>query len=280
MVKLKLACADFTFPLLSHDGVLDLIAALDLEGVGIGLFQDRSHLQPADEFKNLSRSAKRLARKVSDRGLKVADVYLQMALDFRSWAINHPNGARRKKARDWFLRTLDYASICGATHVTALPGVRNDDEPARDSWGRCCDELAWRLDKARDQELVFSVEPHIGSIAPRPRSALRLVRDVPGLTLTLDYAHFTRQGIPDSEVEPLVQHSSHIHIRGARRGRLQASFSQSTIDFGRVVQVATRNKFRGWFEIEYVYIDWEHCNECDTLAETIQYRDYLRALKV
>ena len=84
-MKLKLACADFTFPLLSHDRVLDLIAALDLDGVGIGLFQDRSHLQPAGEFKNVSRSAKRLAKKVSDRGLKVADVYLQMALDFRSW---------------------------------------------------------------------------------------------------------------------------------------------------------------------------------------------------
>ena len=279
-MKPKLACADFTFPLLSHDRVLDLIAALDLDGVGIGLFQDRSHLQPAGEFKNVSRSAKRLARKVSDRGLKVADVYLQMALDFRSWAINHPNRARRRKARDWFLRTLDYASICRTTHVTALPGVRIDDEPARDSWKRCCDELAWRLDQAKRRKLVFSVEPHGGSIAPRPKKALQLVKDVPGLTLTLDYAHFTCQGIPDAEVEPLIKHSSHFHVRGARRGRLQAPFSKSTIDFGRVVKVAARNKFGGWFEIEYCYLDWEHCNECDTLSETIQYRDYLRALKV
>ena len=55
--------------------------------------------------------------------------------------------------------------------------------------------------------------------------------------------------------------------------------SKSTIDFGQVVRVAAGHRFGGWFEFEYVYIDWEHCNECDTLSETIQYRDYLRALK-
>ena len=25
--------------------------------------------------------------------------------------------------------------------------------------------------------------------------------------------------------------------------------------------------------IEYVWIDWEHCNECDNLSETILFRD-------
>src|SRR4051794_26852684 len=38
VMKLKLACADFTFPLLSHDHALDLIAILNFQGVDIGLF--------------------------------------------------------------------------------------------------------------------------------------------------------------------------------------------------------------------------------------------------
>ena len=45
-----------------------------------------------------------------------------------------------------------------------------------------------------------------------------LVQNVPGLTLTLDYTHFTRAGLPDSAIEPLVAHASHFHARGARRG--------------------------------------------------------------
>ena len=35
-VRLKLACADFTFPLLLHDGALELIGLLDFDGVDIG----------------------------------------------------------------------------------------------------------------------------------------------------------------------------------------------------------------------------------------------------
>ena len=46
----KLACADFTFPLLPHDKVLDLIAALELDGVDIGLFEGRSHLWPSSRI--------------------------------------------------------------------------------------------------------------------------------------------------------------------------------------------------------------------------------------
>src|ERR1041385_8229426 len=50
-MKLKLACADFAFPLLPHDRVLDLIAMLEFEGVDIGLFEGRSHLWPSAEMK-------------------------------------------------------------------------------------------------------------------------------------------------------------------------------------------------------------------------------------
>ena len=46
-MKTKLACADFAFPLLPHDAVLDLVAALQFEGVDIGLFEGRSHLWPS-----------------------------------------------------------------------------------------------------------------------------------------------------------------------------------------------------------------------------------------
>lgn len=54
-MQLKLACADFSFPLLSHDGALDLIAMLGFDGVDIGLFEGRSHLWPSRVFKQLER---------------------------------------------------------------------------------------------------------------------------------------------------------------------------------------------------------------------------------
>ncbi len=274
---MKLACADFAFPLLAHDKVLDLIAALEFDGVDLGLFEGRSHLWPSKEFKHLSKSASSLRKKLRDRGLACADVFLQMAPNFIDFAINHPEARRRRKARDWFLRTLDYAGRMEGYHLTTLPGVTFASEPAADSWERSLEELAWRVEQARSCGIIFSIEAHVGLIAPEPKKALRLVQSVPGLTLTLDYTHFTRSGVPDSAIEPLVAYASHFHARASRKGRLQTAFPHNTIDYVRVLRAMRRTKYRGYVGVEYVWIDWEHCNEVDNLSETILLRDFLRS---
>jgi sugar phosphate isomerase/epimerase len=274
----RLASADFAFPLLPHDKVLDLVTALELNGIDIGLFEGRSHLWPSREFEQLSQSAKTLRKKLADRGLAPADVFLQLDPDFVPFAINQPDVGRRQHARDQFLRTLEYASELGSPHVTTLPGVYFEmEESAADSWQRSQHELAWRVEQAKTHNIIFSVEAHVGSLAPNPVEAERMVRGVPGLTLTLDYTHFTRIGLPDDEIEPLVKYASHFHVRGARKDRLQAQFKDNTIDYSRVLTTMRSCGYRGYLGIEYVWIDWEHCNESDNLSETILFRDFLRA---
>ena len=275
-MSLPLACADFTFPLLSHEHSLDLISMLGFEGVDIGLFEGRSHLYPSQEFGDPA-SGDILGRKVADRGLSVADVFLQMDPDFKACAVNHPEATRREQARDWFLRTLDYANACNCKHVTALPGVLFDEDSPGESLDRCQTELAWRVERARAAGIVFGVEAHVGSIVPTPHQAKALVDSVAGLTLTLDYTHFTRDGLADSQVEPLLAHASHFHVRGACRNRLQCSFQQNTIDYARIAGWMRTNGYSGFIGVEYVWIDWEHCNEVDNLSETILFRDFLRS---
>ena len=201
-----------------------------------------------------------------------------MAPDFVPLAVNHPQRARRRKARDWFLQMLDYATGCGAEHVTVLPGVYFPDEPRADSRARCHDELAWRVERSRARDITLGVEPHVGSIAPSPREAQKLVQHVPGLTLTLDYTHFARKGMPDASVEPLLAWATHFHVRGACKGRLQTSFDKNTIDYRRIVQQMHKVGYSGWIGIEYIWIDWEHGNENDCLSETIRFRDFLQSV--
>lgn len=273
---LKLACADFSFPLLSHDKSLDLIALLEFDGADIGLFEGRSHLWPSRVFANMPASARELAAKLGDRGLSPADVFLQTAPDFESIAPNHPDPSIRRRARDLFAKTLEFAALCSGRHVTALPGVAFDGVPEADSLALCRDELAWRVELANQHKIIFSVEAHVGSIVPNPAAAADLVRSVPGLTLTLDYTHFTRIGVPDSEVEPLIGLASHFHARCARLDRLQCSFARNSIDYGRVLDVMRNVQYSGYVGVEYVWIDWEHCNEVDNLSETILLRNFIR----
>ena len=49
-----------------------------------------------------------------------------------------------------------------------------------------------------------------------------------------------------------------------------------TLDYKRIVEVMGSTGYRGYVGMEYVWIDWEHCNELDTLSETILLRDYFR----
>lgn len=273
----RLACADFTFPLLAHDKVLQLIALLDLQGVDVGLFENRSHLWPSREFARVEQSARQLKQKLEDLGLQAADIFLQMDPAFDPYAINQPEADRRAKARDWFLRTLDYANACSARHVTILPGVHFPNESWEISFERTVGELTWRVAQAQRRGIVLGVEAHVGSIIPEPAKAEQLIQQVPGLTLTLDYTHFTRLGTPDAQIEPLVKYASHFHIRGARPGRLQERFAHNTIDYQRLCDCIQASDYQGWLGIEYVWIDWEHCNECDNVAETILFRDFLRA---
>jgi len=273
---MRLACADFTFPLLPHRDALQLIAMLDFDGVDIGLFENRSHLWPSRAFADLPRSAAQLKTQLGDLGLAAADVFLQMDADFIPWAINHPEPARRRHARDWFARTLDYAATLGAGHVTTLPGVLFPDEAPEVSWERAVEELGWRVEQAQQWDIDFGVEAHVGSLVADPQRALRLVEATPGLTLTVDYTHFIRLGMADQEIEPLLAHASHIHVRGALHGRLQAAFKDNVIDYDRIVTMLQSRGYIGWLGVEYVWIDWERCNECDNLSETILYRDYLR----
>lgn len=276
MRKLKIAGADFTFPLLPHEKVLDLLLLLDCEGVDIGLFSGRSHLTRESEFHNPTRQARKLKKKLTERGLRAADVYLQMHTDFSRFAINHPEGKRRKIAREAFLKLTDYANELGADHITIVPGMVFKEQRASDSLKRISDELIWRLEKAREAHLIFGIEAHIGSPFQNPTKAKKLVESISGLSLTLDYTHFIYNGYTQEQVNPLVPYASHFHARGARKTRLQASMTDNIIDYKKIVQELNNSQYQGWIGLEYIWIDWEGCNDVDTLSETIRLRDILK----
>ena len=274
-MKLKLACTDFSFPLLNHDQALAAIALLGLKGADIGLFEGHGHLKPGAELKRHSASGAKLKRRLTAHGLVVSDVFLQIHAGFVECAINHPGAKRRGVARQQFLRVLDYANAAGSDHVTILPGVAFPGELRNDSLARSAGELTWRVAEAKQAGLQLAVEPHVGSLIDTPERALDLVKRVPGLGFTLDYAHFTRAGISEVRIEPLAEFATHFHARCARKGRLQAPLQENTINFPRVVRALARAKFSGWLALEYVWIDWEHCNEVDIVSESIQLKELL-----
>lgn len=276
---IRLACADNTFRLVQPwERAVELIRLLELDAVDVCLMGNRSHLRPEDVRDDLPGCARRIRDGLAGAGLALSDVFCIPWTDFERCAPNHPDAAERERSRALFRDLLELAVSAGAPGMTMLPGIDWPGEAHEDSFARSVEELSWRAEQARGAGVGFSIEPHLGSVAQAPEEAARLCRETHGLVrLTLDYSHFVYQGYDESAIEPLLAHARHLHARGSRRRRMQAPLEDSTVDFERMVAALGEVGYAGDIGLEYLWIDWERLNECDTVSETILLRDRLRA---
>ena len=266
---MRLACADFSWPGLPHELVLDIIPALGCEGVLLGLLGDYSPIHLDEVRKDIPGWADRLTERIEAHGLVLADVFPIASMDLVGLAVNHPDAGERDESAVFFRQLLDFTARTGIDGMTILPGMPFEGESWDTSFERACEELTWRLDEAKARGLRLSVEPHHGSIVETPETAARLVEAVPNLELTLDYGHFTEQGIEDALVEPLLDHTRIMHLRPCRPGFVQSRMKDNTIDFGRMVDRLVEIGFDGWLAIEFVHDARPGCQDCDVIQEAL-----------
>jgi len=271
---IEFSCSDFSFPLLSHEKALELISLMDFKQVDIGLFKDISHIQPKDQLDFPAKKGEALRKLTSDKNLKVSDVFMQSSKDFSEYAINHPNPSVRAGEREMFLRAMEYTVSAGCIHFTGLPGVLFDNDSSK----ICIDELSWRVEQAKQFNVIYAVEPHYGSIMEIPEKALELLNDVPGLRITLDHSHYTAQGVNMECLRPMIRYASHMHARSAAKGEMQTTFSRCETDFTTISKDIKEMGYSGTICLEYCYLDWENCNRTDNVSETIILRRHLAKL--
>jgi len=271
----KFSCADFTFPLLLHDKVLALLRLLGMEGADLGVFVDRSHVQPKDIVGNVLAAVKKMRASLAANGLVASDVFLQTGAEPSVHAANNPDDIVHKANREMYQRVLEFCAGLDCKHLTGLPGVWHAGTDKVSDWQRAVDEARWRMDTAKAAGVTYAIEPHVGSMLPDPESALRFVKDCPGLTLTLDYGHFIYQGMSNESVHPLVPHASHFHARGGAKGKLQSTVKENIIDFAEILRRLRAANYSGWLCLEYVWVDWQGCNLTDNVSETLLLRKVL-----
>lgn len=274
---MRLACADDTFRLLEHEHIVELVRLLGVDGIDLCLMEGRSSLRLDDVRADAAGWAERVGENVRSQGLEVADVFVIPWTDFRTMAPNHPDPSERAGSTALFEDVLEFAARVRSPGITILPGIEWEDETPDESLSRAAVELGRRVEAAQARGLRLSIEPHLGSVAATPARTLDLLQQVPGLELTLDYSHFVYQGIPEHEAHALAPFARHCHVRGARLGRMQAPVRESTVDFEGMLDALGDIGYDGYLGLEYVWLDWEHCNECDNLSETLLLRDRLRA---
>jgi sugar phosphate isomerase/epimerase len=272
----RLSCAHSTFPKLSLKGALAVIADLSFPAVDVCVFTGYDHIPPETVLDDPAVAADEVLAEIESVELVPSDVFAILGSSFEELAPNHPDEQVRAESLRCFQRFVEFAQRLGAPGLTILPGTPFEGIDYADGLALAATELSRRTELAREAGLRLVVEPHIGSIIATPDRALELLERTPGLGLALDYSHFVYQGIDQDEVDRLLPHAHHFHVRQAAPGVVQARTHEGTIDFIRIRDLLLAQGYEGYFAIEYQWEDgWLDFSRVDCLSETAQTRDLL-----
>ncbi|MBA4146841.1 MAG: sugar phosphate isomerase/epimerase [Verrucomicrobia bacterium] len=126
--------------------------------------------------------------------------------------------------------------------------------------------------------ILLTVETHCFQITERPADALQLCRDVPGLGLTLDPAHYyagTNQGASFDALLPLTQGTG-FRAGGMTWKEIQLPWGEGPIDFVKIVKNLEAVGYRGFYVCEYI----ERHNEVNAVEQARRFFDWAVRLSI
>lgn len=264
---MEFACHTWAFNDLTLPEALGTIARLGFRCVDIG---SGPHLNAVKAAADPVHVADEIKQDLQVFNLKLTDVYVMLP------RISVPDEEKRRKDIDLYKSLLPFAKALGTPGITLSPGVAH---PTSDTaaYERTVESLREMVEASQKESLPVSIEPHMDSMAQKPKIALKMLKDVPGLKLTLDWSHLVCQDIFHDDIAALLPHVRHIQIRQAARAQLQTPFERGRIDIPRVVESLLNAQYTGVVCVEYMKMPgWHGMIEVNPIRESVRMRDELR----
>ncbi|MFB9274982.1 sugar phosphate isomerase/epimerase family protein [Cohnella cellulosilytica] len=103
------------------------------------------------------------------------------------------------------------------------------------------------------RDVQASLETHMFSMTEQPEDALKLVREVEGLGLTLDVSHYYCNG-SENRTGPLMPYVRHVHIRDCGRTweRIQMPYGEGLLELERWRNGLRDAGYEGRVAVEYI----------------------------
>jgi sugar phosphate isomerase/epimerase len=274
--RLRLACADSTFPRLSHTTALAVIRDLGIDAVDVCVFAGYEHNPPEAVVAAPQRSADTIGARLDEHELHPSDVFAILGTSFEALAVNHPDEAIRVESMRQFEALVEFASRLKSPGITVLPGTTFDGVDDDESLTLAAAELEKRARLAGEAGLRFAIEPHFDSVVPTPARTLALLERTENVGLALDLSHFVYAGIAQEETYSLLGHTHHVHLRQAAPDAIQTRVREGIIDFPEFRDRLLANGYDGYFALEY---QWEEgppdFTHVDCITESVELRDLM-----
>jgi sugar phosphate isomerase/epimerase len=267
---LEFACHTWAFNDLTLPEALGTIARLGFRWADIGSGPNLNAPRAAENPKTV---ADEIRRDLELFHLKLSDLYLMLP------RVSLADEDKRQKELELYKALIPFAQALETPGITLSPGLVHppEDTEARD---RTVAALREMVKMSKEANLKVSIEPHMDSMAQTPEAALDFVKEVPGLMITLDWAHPVCQNIGHDEIVKLLPHTRHIHIRQAARAQLQTPFDRGRIDLARLVEALQAANYDGVVCVEYMNMPgWHGMIAVNAIRESVRMRDELRTIR-
>jgi sugar phosphate isomerase/epimerase len=268
---MEFACHTWAFNNLDLSEALGTVARMGFRYVDLG---SGPHLETAHVARDPRGVAAAIRRDLVQFNLKLSDIYLMLP------RISLADEEKRQRDMGLFKALLPFVVALDAPGVTLSPGLTHprDDTAAMD---RTVAALREMVDAARAAtpatHLAVSIEPHMDSMAQQPEAALKILGQVDGLQLTLDWSHLVYQNIDHADIVKLLAHARHVQVRQAAPKKLQTVFNDGRVDAVDVVHLLHEAEYSGVVCVEYMQTTgWHGMVEVDSVLECSQMRDALR----
>ncbi|MAU13549.1 MAG: hypothetical protein CL607_27275 [Anaerolineaceae bacterium] len=265
---MDLSCHSWAFNDLTLPEALGTIARMGFRYVDLG---SGSHFNIVRAASPTTRKAvyEELQADLQMFNLKLADVYLMLP------RISISDETKRRTDIALFKAVLPMVKALGAPGVTVSAGVVHpeDDEEAYD---RTTSALQEMLAAAQKLDLPLSIEPSLNSMAITSEQTLKLLADVEGLQLTLDWGHVLYIGEKNQVIQQLLAHTRHIQVRQAAKNKIQMPFDKGKLDIEELYSLLIEADYKGALSVEYMLSGWQKSHKVSMIAEIVQMRDALR----
>jgi len=243
--------------------------------LGIGALDVGYFYGPALDKARLLAEPERVADEVRKLGIEIPCLYHLFGgtLAERNLADSHHLDANIAD----FRQAMRFCKRAGIGVVFVLPGVVNPRQGRKEALARSAESLKRLVGVAAGAGITLTIEPHVHSYLESPTLTLELLDKVPGLKLTLDYAHFVCLGYRQEEIDVLAPHAGHVHLRQTKTGELQTKLAKGTINLPAELATLKAAGFAGTVALEYTHQDYMDSLYDDILTETIRLRDLVRA---
>ncbi len=230
------------FPRLSLEDALGRITDLEFKRVEIGIREQGPHLRPSEVAADLDRAI----RRCRDTHRLTPVAYF---VDIQA------------KGQTYYDQFTACAKLAKATKVVQ---VTVPSSPLGTPFNQEIERLRELVRISAVEGILVSMKTEGGTLAQDPATAQALLKNVPGLGITLDPSHFVFGPAADSDYEPLLKYVTHVHLRDTNEEALQVRVGQGRIEYGRITSQLARFKYARALSvhvIDYPESDCDHDTE-------------------